>query len=252
MQLTNDGFQNYNALQASFRQRNWHNINTQYSFTWSNCIDNNSTNRGGAASLPLQAENPYNPNDSRGPCDTDVRLNFTLGGTYTVPKFSPLGRFGEGWEIGSVFTAITGRPWTPIGRSSDHSGQDQAVSRADCLEAPIYNFSQRNFITNADTAFARPADGTLGNCGRNSLRGPGFRQWDANLSKTTRITERLKLQFRWEVFNVINHSNFNPFPSNNVVGSGGFAFIGATPDAFNPGVAQGSARVMQFGLKLLF
>ena len=252
MQLTNDGFQNYNALQASFRQRNWHNINTQYSFTWSNCIDNNSTNRGGAASLPLQAENPYNPNDSRGPCDTDVRLNFTLGGTYTVPKFSPLGRFGEGWEIGSVFTAITGRPWTPIGRSSDHSGQDQAVSRADCLEAPIYNFSQRNFITNADTAFARPADGTLGNCGRNSLRGPGFRQWDANLSKTTRITERLKLQFRWEVFNVINHPNFNPFPSNNVVRSGGFAFIGATPDAFNPGVAQGSARVMQFGLKLLF
>ena len=46
--------------------------------------------------LPLQAENPYNPNDSRGPCDKDVRLNFNLGGTYTVPKFSALGRFGEG------------------------------------------------------------------------------------------------------------------------------------------------------------
>jgi hypothetical protein len=54
------------------------------------------------------------------------------------------------------------------------------------------------------------------------------------------------------VFNVINHPNFNPFPSSNVVGSGGFAFIGATPDAFNPGVAQGAPRVMQFGLKLLF
>jgi hypothetical protein len=114
MQLTNDGYQRYNALQASFRQRNWHGLNTQYNFTWSNCIDNNSTNRGGQASLPLQSENPYNPNDTQGPCDTDVRLNFNLGGTYPVPKFSSLGRFGEGWEIGSVFTAITGRPFTAL------------------------------------------------------------------------------------------------------------------------------------------
>lgn len=268
MQLTNDGYQHYNALQASFRQRNWHNINTQYSFTWSNCIDNNSVNRGGSASLPLQAENPYNPNDSRGPCDTDVRLNFNMGGTYTVPKFSPMGRFGEGWEIGSVFTALTGRPWTPIGHSSDHSGQDQAVSRADCLEKPIYDYSDpSNFITNKDTAFLPPAGGTLGTCGRNSLRGPGFKQWDANITKMTKISERFKLQFRWEVFNVVNHANFTPTPStttfscasgtgpgsgNPCINNNGFASVGSTPDAFNPGVAQGSPRVMQFGLKLLF
>jgi hypothetical protein len=252
MQLTNDGFQNYNALQASFRQRNWHNINTQYSFTWSNCIDNNSVSRGGASSLPLQAENPYNPNDPQGPCDTDVRLNFNVGGTYTVPKFSSLGRFGEGWELGSVFTALTGRPWTAIGRSSDHSGQDQAISRADCLEPAQYDFSKNIFITNLATAFRKPVDGTLGTCGRNSLRGPGFKQWDANLTKMTRITERLKLQFRWEVFNVINHTNFSSSPSSKTVGSGGFATVNTTPDSLNPGVAQGSPRVMQFGLKLLF
>lgn len=252
MQLTNDGYQRYNALQASFRQRDWHNINTQYSFTWSNCIDNNSTNRGGGFSLPLQAENPYNPNDSRGPCDTDVRLNFNLGGTYTVPKFSPLGRFGEGWELGSVFTALTGRPWTAFGRSSDHSGQDQAISRADCLAPPQYDYSQKTFITNIATAFGKPAGGALGTCGRNSVRGPGFKQWDANLTKMTRITERVKLQFRWEVFNVINHPNFNPSPSSQTVGSGGFATVNITPDSLNPGVAQGSPRVMQFGLKFLF
>jgi hypothetical protein len=253
MQLTNDGYQHYNALQASFRQREWHGINTQYNFTWSNCIDNNSTNRGGAANLPLQAENPYNPNDSRGPCDTDVRLNFNLGGTYTVPKFSALGRLGEGWEIGTVFTALTGRPWTPVGRSSDHSGQDQAISRADCLAPPHYDFSQLTFITNIDTAFAAPATGTLGTCGRNSLRGPGFKQWDANLIKMTKLTERMNLQFRWEVFNVINHPNFGPLPSvTSPVGSGDFATIISTPDGLNPGVAQGSPRAMQFGVKLLF
>jgi hypothetical protein len=165
---------------------------------------------------------------------------------------SALGRLGEGWELGSVFTALTGRPWTPIGRSSDHSGQDQAVSRADCLAPPIYDYSHSTFITNIATAFARPAGGTIGNCGRNSLRGPGFKQWDANLTKMTRITERLKLQFRWEVFNLINHPNFNPTPSSNVITSNGFATVNITPDALNPGVAQGSPRVMQFGLKLLF
>jgi len=252
MQLTNDGYQRYNALQASFRQRDWHGINTQYSFTWSNCIDNNSTNRGGETSLPLQAENPYNPNDTRGPCDTDVRLNFNLGGTYTVPKVRSLGRAGEGWEFGSGFTALTGRPFTAFA-SQENSGQDLAVGRADCLAPPHYDYSQMTFITNIGTAFGFPAGGKLGTCGRNSLRGPGFKQMDANLLKTTRISERLKLQFRWELFNVLNHPNFNPAPpAGSGIGSGSFATVSTTPDSLNPGLAQGSPRVMQFGLKLLF
>jgi hypothetical protein len=254
MQLTNDGYQRYNALQASFRQRNWHGLNTQYNFTWSNCIDNNSTNRGGQGALPLQAENPYNPHDTQGPCDTDVRLNFNLGGTYTVPKASSLGRFGEGWEIGSVFTAITGRPFTALSGISggDNSGQDLAVLRADCIAPPQYDYSQRTFITNISTAFAQPAGGVLGTCGRNSLRGPGFKQWDGSVIKMTKLTERLNLQFRWEIFNLLNHPNFNPAPSSAKLSSGAFATSATTPDGLNPGVAQGSPRVMQFGLKLLF
>jgi hypothetical protein len=127
------------------------------------------------------------------------------------------------------------------------------VSRADCLAPPQYDFSKLTFITNIDTAFAKPADGTLGTCGRNSLRGPRFKQWDANLIKTTKLTERMNLQFRWEVFNVINHPNFGPLPSVlSALGSGSFATIISTPDVLNPGVAQGSPRAMQFGIKLLF
>ena len=251
MQLNNDGYQRYNALQASFRQRDWHGVNTQYNFTWSNCIDNNSTNRGGQAAIPLQLENPYNPHDTQGPCDTDVRLNFNLGGTYTLPKVSSLGRFGDGWEIGGVFTALTGRPFTARA-GGDTSGQDQAVLRADCIGAPHYDYSQRTFITNVSEAFVDPAFGTIGTCGRNTLRGPGFRQFDMNLLKTTSLTERMRLQFRWEVFNVLNHPNFSPSPGSANIDSGSFARSETTPDGLNPGVAQGSPRVMQFGLKLLF
>jgi hypothetical protein len=180
-----------------------------------------------------------------------VRLNFNLGGTYTLPKVSALGRFGEGWEIGSVFTALTGRAFTAKA-GSDNSGQDLAVERADCLTKPIYDYSQRAFITNAATAFADPVGGVLGTCGRNSLRGPGFKQMDANILKTTRLSERLKLQFRWEVFNVLNHPNFNPSPASANIDSGSFATSATTPDGLNPGVAQGSPRVMQFGMKLIF
>jgi len=266
MQLTNDGYQRYNALQASFRQRNWHGLNTQYNFTWSNCIDNNSTNRGGQANLPLQAENPYNPNDTQGPCDTDVRLNFNLGGTYTVPKFSSLGRFGEGWEIGSVFTAITGRPFTALSGISggDNSGQDLAVLRADCLAPPQYDYSQLTFITNIATAFGQPPGGRLGTCGRNSLRGPGFKQLDGSVIKMTKLTERLNLQFRWEVFNVLNHPNFtNPYGASSGFGIGAsgdpsvtnlFGCGCATPDqaAGNPVLGSGGNRAVQLGLKLLF
>jgi len=262
LQLTNQGRSNYNALQASFRQRDWHNFNFQYTFTWSNCIDNNSTNRGGGSTVPALESPTFVPDSNRGPCDTDIRLNFNMGGTYTVPKWSALGRAGEGWELGSVATLITGAPWTPlVSQSHDHSGQDNVVARADCLQKPIYNFSDpHQFITNAGSAFAFPADGTIGTCGRNSLRVPGFREWDMNLLKTTKITERLNMQFRWEVFNVLNRANFSPsvashnFSSSCIPGpcTNGFASISTTPDSLNPGVAQGSPRVMQFGLKFLF
>jgi hypothetical protein len=126
------------------------------------------------------------------------------------------------------------------------------VLRADCIAPPQYDYSERAFITNVDTAFKQPDGAVLGTCGRNSLRGPGFKQWDASVIKLTRLTERLNLQFRWEVFNVLNHPNFNPAPSSAKLSSGSFAFSATTPDGLNPGVAQGSPRVMQFGLKLLF
>jgi len=259
-QLTNEGYSRYNAMQLGFRQRDWHGLNSIVNFTWSNCIDTNSVNRGGtsAGALPI-AENPYNPDSNRGPCDTDVRLNFTSGITYDFPRSRALGRFGEGWQLGSIVTALTGRPWTPqLDSSADNSGQDLVYQRPDCLAAPIYQFGDPSSptITNAATAFAIPADGTIGNCGRNSLRGPRFVQWDANLNKTTKITERISIQLRWEVFNVLNHPNFGPTPttSGRTTTSSSFSTYSSTPDvgSGNPFLSQGGPRAMQLGAKVIF
>jgi len=265
IQLTNDGYSRYNAMQVTYRQRDWHGLNTMVNFTWSNCLDTNSVNRGGASTLPIE-ENPYNPKSNQGPCDTDVRLNFNAGVVYEFPRVHALGRLGEGWQIGSVVTAFTGRPWTALLSSSANvSGQDRVYDRPDCTGVkPIYQFSDPRVptITNMPAVFTIPDDNTIGTCGRNAFRGPGFRQWDFNVNKITKITEKLSIQLRLEVFNVLNHPNFNPIPSSTTVSQSrlnnfpdtSFSNFSQTPDiaSGNPFLSQGGARAGQIGLKLIF
>jgi hypothetical protein len=257
IQLTNDGYSRYNALQVTYRQRDWHGLNTTANFTWSNCIDTNSVNRGGASTLPIE-ENPYNPKSNQGPCDTDVRLNFNTGVVYDFPRWRAAGRLGEGWQIGSVVTALTGRPWTPLlSTTADESGQDLVYQRPDCSGVkPVYQFSDPSSptITNADAIYSDPAPNTIGTCGRNSVRGPRFTQWDFNVVKTTKITEKLGLQVRFEVFNLLNHPNFYYLPSSAKPSSGSFSTFGQTPDiaSGNPFLSQGGARAAQIGAKIIF
>jgi hypothetical protein len=250
IQLTNDGKSWYDSMQISYRQQNWKGFNTQYNLTWSHCIDYNSINRGSRGNLP-QMQNPYDIANNKGNCDYDVPLNFNVGGTYDFPKIDSWGRFGSGWQIGTVFTALDGRPFTPNLGSRDRSGQQVGSIRADCVGVVQYNTRDPNNYVNV-SAFAVPANGTVGNCGRNILRGPGLQQWDFSLLKSTQITERWSIQFRWEVFNLLNRANFGSVASN--IRFGTFGTIVATPDTevFNPVIAQGGPRNMQFALKLKF
>jgi len=266
-QLTNDGWSRYNAMQVTYRQRDWHGLNTMVNFTWSNCIDTNSVNRGGGSTVPIE-ENPYNPNSNQGPCDSDVRLNFNTGVVYEFPRLHAVGRLGEGWQIGSVATVLTGRPWTPLlSTTANISGQNNVYERPDCSGVkPVYEFSDPSVpsITNGPAIFSIPAAGTIGTCGRNSFRGPGFRQWDFNLNKTTKLTERLSLQIRFEIFNLLNHPNFNPTPSSTTISAkkllpanyptANFANFSQTPDiaAGNPFLSQGGPRAAQIGAKVIF
>ena len=266
MQLNNDGYQRYNALQVTYRQRNWHGLNTTTNFTWSNCIDTNSVNRGGGSTVPI-AENPYHAGSNQGPCDTDVHLNLTSSVNYDFPAWRAAGRFGSGWEIGSVVSAFSGRPYTVLlGTSSDHSGQE-GYNRADCTGvAPKYQFSDPRSpsIVNGPAVFTIPGDGVIGTCGRNAFRGPNFVQWDFNVIKTTKITERVSLQLRFELFNILNHPNLNLFPTSTTISASkldpnnypgtSFSTFSQTPDiaAGNPFLSQGGPRAGQITIKLLF
>jgi hypothetical protein len=257
LEFNNDGRSWFDSLQLSFRQNQWHGINTQYNYTLSTCTDYQSTNR---APTTLQATNPYDPSNDKGPCTFDIRHNFNFGGNYGVPGTS-VG--GSPLQIGAVLSVLSGRPFTPGLGTFDQTGQAINAIRADCLADPIYNYgldylfpdlnTSRSAITNAAQAFATPAAGKLGSCGRDSARGPAFRQLDINFVKEFKLQGATRLQARWEVFNLTNAVNLGGFLSTSIR-SASFGKIGSTPDVDrgNPVLGTGGPRAMQWALKVLF
>jgi TonB-dependent receptor-like protein len=257
LEFGNDGRSWFDSLQLSFRQNQWHGINTQYNYTLSKCTDYQSTNR---APSTLQATSPYDPANDLGPCTFDIRHNFNFGGSYSVPGTS-IG--GQPVMVGAVYTALSGRPFTPGQGTTDNSGQVINAIRANCLVDPIYNYdlgylfpdpnTSRSAITNAAQAFANPAAGTLGTCGRDSGRGPNFQQLDLNIVKEFKFASGSRLQARWEIFNLTNHVNLGGFLSTSTRSSS-FGKIGSTPDVDrgNPVLGTGGPRAMQWAMKLLF
>ena len=301
IQATNQAHSEYDSLQASYNQRDWHGLDTQYNLTWSKCYDFNSVNRGGAGDYPqLNNINPVgstapavaNFADGYGLCDHDVRLNFNVGAVYRVPQIPSFGkRLGAGWQLSSIYTAISGRPFTPLLSGNDGSGQGLVGTsiRAAWDGKPVHYNTRNpdNYVQELYTApgqadpcgnisssggsplspFFFPCSG-VGNSRRNQLIGPGLSQWDMALSKATNITERLSVELRWEVYNVLNHGNFFYFPNNilssctgSVVGNtcesingANFGQINRTSDVAsgNPVIAQGGPRNMNFVLKFHF
>jgi hypothetical protein len=261
--LNNDSKSWYDSLQLSFRQNAWHGINTAYNYTLSKCQDYNSGNRD---SIGSQAENPYDPANNQGPCGSDVRHNFNLAGTYAIPETTAMGDLTRGWSIGMVFTALSGRPFTPGISTLDNSGQATVGwLRANCSGDPIYDFTNPDaFISNLPTLAQRrsndptlllstPASGSIGSCGRDSYRRPGLAQFDMNILKQFRVGGNTRIQARWEIFNLFNRVNLGAPQSSNVR-SALFGTIASTPDVDrgNPVIAQGGPRAMQWALKVLF
>jgi len=254
LQLNNDGYSNYNSLQVAYKVREVHGFTGQLNYTWSRAFDTGSANRGGTFLSDYQ--NPYNVNKGYAPSDFDTPWNINFTAVYDVPKIHGLPKVaGEGWSINALFRAQDGRPFTVYVRG-DPSNQGLRETYADYTGAPLnYNFhiknSQDNFFNTA--AFVKPADGTIGNTGRNSVRQPGIAQLDMGIFKSFKFRERYSVKFKWEVFNVLNHAMFAYETGN--IGSSGFGKLFATPDVglgFNPVLGTGAQRNMQFGLAVDF
>ena len=285
IQVTNQATSQYDSLQASYNQRSWHGLDTAYILTWSKCFDLNSVNRGGAGDYPqINNTNPVGstaaaiPNfkDSRGLCDHNVQLNFNVSGLYSFFEIPHLGqRLGNGWKISTIYTALSGRPFGALLSGNESSGQGLLGSsiRASWDGTPVH-YNTRNpdkYVVETYTApnqadpcgnvsttgglplspFYSPCPGAVGNSRRNQLIGPGLSQWDLSLIKNTKLTERLNVELRWEVYNVLNRANFYYLPDTSL---GNLGAISATPDVFlgNPVIAQGGPRNMNYTIKFIF
>lgn len=264
------GYSHYNSLQASLNKSFAHHTQVGASYTWAKSIDDGSSSTFGdtfansVSSLPLWA-----PDRRRGISDFLIAHNFVLN--YLVelpnlPRSSP--GFAEtilnGWQWGGIVQASTGEPFTPLIsgdplnlKSNDVFAFPDRSFGVGCGGNPV-NPGKRNYVKTQCFSFPSfdPTSGLthLGSAGRNSIIGPGLTTYDTSLIKNTRIphiSEAFNVQFRAELFNMLNHVNYATPPK-----SGTQFFSGSGAPLANGGILVGptasSARQAQFALKLLF
>ncbi len=165
---------------------------------------------------------------------------------------SPENRFKEGWEISLIEQAQAGNPLNP--HTSNAALTGSANLRPNVTGTPLIGFtpatngsaSTITYIQNP-SVFVNPGN-VFGDLGRNAIRGPGFFNLDFAVAKTTRITEKVKLQAKVDAFDLLNQVNWaNPGLT---VGSSTFGLI--TTGTRFPAGDFGTSRQIQVSMKLLF
>ena len=254
----------YNALETSLRKRFSHGLSFLASYTWSHSIDDvSSFNITGSASQPVAGENdlaqdPFDLAAERGRSMFDSPHRIVLSYQWALPflrhSSNWYGKVFGDWQLNGIFTAMSGGPFT-VFDSNDVSLQGQApeitgfsANRPDLVGNPNSGprTPQEWFNVKAFQQLQPDPLGRLevfGNEGRNVVQGPGYVNWDASAFKNIRLTESKELQFRGELFNVLNHTNFRlPVSDIEDIQTGTFGQI----------QSDVSPRVIQVALKFLF
>jgi hypothetical protein len=239
------GPSHYNALQINWNRRLAGGFTLLGSYVYSKSTDIASND--GNSGLGNQARDPYNWNLDYGPSDFDVKHRFVTSFLYQIPTLSNSNGWTKalvgGWQLNGIVTLQTGLPFSVlagvdrslVGVAEDHADVhgNVAVYNGESKPAKIAKY----FNT---SAFSLPALGTYGTAGRNTIYGPGYENFDAGLFKNIPIHEQRRLELRWEVFNVWNHTNLSN-PNNSF-----------TSSAFGRITASSSSRVMQIAAKIVF
>lgn len=254
----------YHALQLISRLQNWHGFSGFSAYTFSKSLDGASDGIDFNFATAAFPQDSTNLKAEKGPSTFDTRHRFTAALNYQVPVWSRLPhRLAEGWQLNTIITLQSGRP-IPIITSSGGINFHQRPDIVPGVNPILSHWTPDGGYLNA-FAFADPA-GNFGNLGRDQIFGPIFKNMDFSVTKSTKLREKLALQFRAEFFNLFNHPNF-ALPSNAVIpgvdSSGNkkpavsvpsAGVITQTPDVAqgNPGLGGGGPRVLQFALRLTF
>ena len=221
-------------MQTRLQQRFSHGFQLQGSFTWQESIDGYSS-----SVFPAQFQNSTNTlfinrHLNREPSDFNVGRVAVIDGLWELPKISSAGAvpkaLANGWEMAGIFTASDGLPFTPL-ISGDATGENNSapydvpnrVVGSACTH--LTNPGNPNdYINLACYSFPQPAN-LLGNAGRNSIVGPGLAELDYSMKRSFPLrfwSETARLQFRAEMFNLLNRANFQaPLPNNSLFNTKG-------------------------------
>lgn len=255
------GTSNYDALQIDLNRRFSHDFSIRGVYTWSNALDDgDSLNQTAANNAPGLVSNPFDLRADYGPATYNVKneavinalyeLPFGNGKRYMADSSAGAQKLIGGWSVTSIVTLQSGFPFTPqLSYNPSNNGDTRnpvrpflnpAFSGPVVLGNPAQWFNPAGFI-------GPPANGGFyGNMGRDAYTGPGLATWDFAVGKNTSITERLGLQFRAELFNLLNRANFNTPNLIAFTPSG----VSGTAGAINS--TSTTARQVQFALKLLW
>jgi len=249
-----NGESNYNALQVDVNHHLARGLQIRGVYTFSKSLDDGTAwNSSVGANAPGFVMYPPNSRLDWGPSTYDVRQAAVIHGLWELPVGRGHGtanRLLGGWTLSGIATIQSGFPFTPqLGYNPSNDGDSRDPVRPSwnpAFQGPVIEGNPNQYFNPA--AFAEPASGTYGNVGRDTLMGPGIRTIDLSAVKNTAISERLKLQFRAEVFNVANHANFAT--PNTVVFSSASAAPSATAGLIT--ATSTTSRQIQFGLKAVW
>jgi hypothetical protein len=246
-----------------------HGIFLQASYTLGKSLDNSSS-WSVPSGQPGGVSDPRNLHLEYGPSNFDIRhravfvdvIDLPVGPGHRLLGWNNIinrEAFG-GWQISGITTVQGGAPFTVYNGSSDFSGFNQFYDRPDVIGTGKIQQNNRNPDTAFDTGYfsKTPPTGRVGTSGRDQYYGPGLVNFDFAAAKSFPLgTERMHLQFRADLFNLFNHTNFSNPVSNessasfgkitSTVGSAVATSVGTTA-----GLVGGGPRVVQFSLRLQF
>jgi Carboxypeptidase regulatory-like domain len=259
----------YNALQVDLNHRFNQGLLLRGVYTWSKALDDgDSLNATAANNAVALLSNPFNPRADWGPATYDVRNSAAVNASYMLPVgrgkrfLSGMGGIANGavsgWTLNSIVSLQSGFPFTPqLSYNPANNGDSRNPVRPflnPAFSGPVVLGSPTSWF-NPNAFIAPPSNsGFYGNLGRDTYIGPGLATWDFSVFKDTHVRERMNVEFRAEIFNLLNRANFNTpnlityvlgAPPNNT-------FPELSPTAGQINATSTASRQIQFGLKLLW
>lgn len=268
--VVNAGTSDYHALQAKFQKHLNNKVDALASYSWAHSIDTGSASSIGGY-LNLSA--PLSVHLNRGPSDFDVRHSFSTALTIHLPGSEFLAPVTKGWSLQSIMQARSALPVGVYYAFASPLNEEFATIRPDLVPGQsIYLRGSQypggkainpeafsgDHLTDSSGNIVRQ-----GNLGRNAVRGFNAVQWDFGVHRDFHLREPLSLQFRAELFNILNHPNFGDPDGNLFSPSFGNPVFGvstkmlarslnANGSGLNPLYQIGGPRSVQLALKLFF